>query len=244
MVRLRGAGFRSGSTAEMWSWMNGFAQGRGLVDQMDGALRRPGWWSTGGVEEANARYAAASADVAAYRALLEDPALVDQLRVQVLAAMEAEGLLFKDLAERIGKSAQSVRDALSFGNANPRIGTTRLFEEMIRGCGRVFTVGSRRIGEDTAGGGGRADEPAGIRRMRALLTAVDRRLIDGVSPSSPNRARKASEFTVRIAGSEVVRPKETLLHWLRGVADGAGDGVAQSQLAALQEESRTVLPTS
>lgn len=217
---------RSGSAAQMFAWLDGFERG-GLLPGPDG------WWSQGGVEQASERHARARADVAGYVDLLVDMSLVDQLRVQVLAAMEAAGLNFKDLAVAIGKSPQSVRDALSFGNPNPRIGTIHLFEQMIRGCGRRFRVGSesaRGSVDVLAELALRPGEPAGVTRMRGLAIAVERELVDAVAPSAVNRARKAREFTVRVAGAELARPRETLLHWLQGVADGAQDEIARAAL--------------
>lgn len=243
-VRIEGQP-RSGSSTQMWAWLAGLERGRLLTERMDGSLRVDGWWSTGGTEAANARAVKARADVAEYRKILVDPSLVDQLRIGVLAAMETNGINFKELAARIGRTPQSVRDALSFSMQHPRVGTLMLFDEMIRGCGHRFDVSvslpaSTRSIKALAGP---PDEPSGLTRMRALMVAVDARLIDGVSPSSVNRARKAREFVVEQAGATMTRPRQTLLHWLLGVADGSGARRAQKALAVMQE-GQNVLPTS
>lgn len=223
---------RSGTRAQMWAWLDGLARGRMLPERMDGPVRVPGWWSTGGVEAATQRLACAREDVAGYRRILVDPSLVDQLRIEVLTAMQVEKITFKDLADRIGKSAQAVRDALSFTAYHLQVGTTSLFDQMIRGCGRRFVIGSTGpVQTDLILSlGGARTEPSGLTRMRALLIGVEAQLIDGVAPQAPNRARRAREFVVSQAGAELVKSHETIVHWLQGLADGAQHRQARAAL--------------
>jgi hypothetical protein len=224
---------RSGDTEQMWSWLNGVQRGATLPDSMDGAIRRDGWWSTGGVDAAVDRMAKAKADTAAFRRLVLDPPLADAIRVQILAGMEQRGLNFKELAALIGKGDQSVRDALLFGGPNPRIGNLALFDLMLRELGLPVQINRQAVGPDVdvvSALSGARFEPSGVTRMRALVIAAERRLIDGVSPTGLQRARRSREFTISVAGHEVVRPRGTLVHWLRGLADGAGDVPAMEAL--------------
>jgi hypothetical protein len=218
---------RSGSTAQMWAWMDGFRRGQELVAP-------GGWWKSGGIEKAVPRMEQARDSVAAYRRLLVDTSLVDQLRIQILAAMEALGYTAKDVALNMGKSPQAVREALSFDNPNPVIGNLGLFDAMIRACGRRFVVGTDLLGGEQylkpAPGPAGAGLPEGVLRMLALLIAVDLHLVDRVDPVAPNKARRAFRFQVSVGGEEVVRPKETLVPWLQGLADGAGVVKAQTAL--------------
>lgn len=217
---------RCGTTEQMWSWLNGMKRG----SQLPG---RDGWWSNGGVDQAVARLVRAQDQVSLFRQLVLQPTLADAIRVQVLAGMERAGWNFADLAAKISRSDQTVREALLFGGPNPRIGNMALFDLMLRAMGETvcIRVPVVRSGADVVEHlSGARDEPAGVARMRALVISVERRLIDGVSPTALQRARRTREFTLSVAGHDVVRPRDTLVHWLRGLADGSGDVRAMEAL--------------
>lgn len=219
---------RSGSTEEMFSWLNGFRRGRMLPGP-------DGWWSAGGVQAAADRLVAARDEVAEMRGLLVRPSLADQLRIHILAAIEGQGLTFVQVAERIDRDPQSVRNALLLGKGLPRRRHSRgdIFDLMLDALQRpaVLERDPPVPGVDVVAAlRGPRIEPAGLTRMRALVIAVERRLVDGVSPAGLQKARRARTFQVRVAGHDVRRPRETLLHWLRGVADGAGDAAGMIAL--------------
>lgn len=227
-LEMRASVVRSGSTEQMWAWHNGFTRGAQLPGE-------DGWWWSGDLETRAARLARARADTAAFRKLVLDPSLADAIRVQILAGMEQRGLNFKELATLIGKGDQTVRDALLFGGPNPKIGNVALFDLMLRSLELPVRIHRDPIG-DVAGVdlvdavAGPRVEPSGVTRMRALVIAVERQLVDAVAPSGLQRARRTRDFTVSVAGHELVRPRETLVHWLRGLADGAGDPLAMVAL--------------
>jgi hypothetical protein len=224
---------RSGSTAEMWSWLNGFRWGQELS-------RPEGWWSSGPPGIRELRLANARAATAAMRELVVFPSLTDQLRMLVVGAMEARGLNFTELAELVGRGPQSVRDALHYGRPNPaRGGVLQLFEDLLVKLAQPLEVRFPLRPERAEDldvlryASGPRVEPAGVAWMRAMVIAAERRLIDDATPTTLQRARRARDFTIRVAGHDVVRPHETLIHWLRGVADGAGDvpGMVALELA-------------
>lgn len=197
---------RWGSAAQMSAWVDGLQ--RGYVAAYP-----------------TVRRSVAQPDLADLRAVVYRPSLVNQLRAQVYAAMEAAGdLMFKELSERIGRDEQVTRLALSYGNEHPRVGTITLFQEMMEACGRRFDLHHL------------LPPPMGVRRMHALTVAADAGLLAGVSPSSPNEVRRAANFEVTTVEAEKLFVRATnLVHWVQGLVDGARDEDGQVSLKSFAE---------
>lgn len=208
---------REGTSHQMWAWLDGYQRGRLIPEHelQDGGV---------GLAKLQLRNDEHLADI---RQVLVDSPLIEQLRIRVLAAMEQRKVTYVRLAEDILYGEQAVRQALQFGTGRHQHKGMGLFEAMIRAL-QIRSIHLRwppPYPPPASVGGLASDdpEPSGVRRLRALLIAADDALIGIPYPLIPNRARSAKRFTLQVVGEEVTRPRETLIHWLQGVADGAGN---------------------
>lgn len=181
----------------------------------------------GGYEAGRLRAGADHAGVdqfTAIRALLTDPGRDDRCRLVILGFMHGEHMQTStgQLAEQIGRTKKAVVDALKFGGPL----TTDMAERMIVAFGgRQWVVTAR--GYEVPGAGRGNWQPAapvmpGIRRLRAILDAVDAGRVRYVGEPDPNKARWLRDYQLSVGAHTYTIPAEGLVPWLSGL-EAAGE---------------------
>jgi hypothetical protein len=170
-----------------------------------------GWTAA---EQSAGKVAGGSDGSAAVRAVLQDPTASDQMRLELHAAMEADGVSIAELARRVGHTDKTVSQLLRFD----RWLGLRAAEELVRALGRRWNV--------TASAHTGPVQPASRAATRALrlIAATDAGWLTWESPRevsralSPARVGTVRRYRVRVAGAGVELDERGVDAWLDGMA--------------------------
>lgn len=206
-VELPGDRIREYPAVQMLHWLDGF--GAGLLGEMQPPVRRN------------------PAALAEIRSVLVNPSLADQARIRVRVAMEDNRIGVVELAERVGVTKKSLRQALRFGPS----GTTALAFQRMTGPDleqhlRPDLAATRPDAPITLSPADGWREPRHLTALRLLGYAHEQGVIRFAEPLDVNQAMYTQRFSVAVDDHEVQVRLDAVRPWLTGVADAIAPEIA------------------